>query len=162
MIFNMVHCCRKSSIARAFMFLFGCVTLSPPSVWRRSHDHHHRNNAKLFGASIGSYPVMTTEAYANASFWQRVKYKFARHPITIGAGYLTVFFLGMTVRPLFLNPKRHWDAICSLLVHAGAIVALAFTDPLGIVFFVTCVPMIIAGGTGAYLSMPNTTTPASA
>jgi omega-6 fatty acid desaturase (delta-12 desaturase) len=140
----------KSKLVRAFMFLFGCITLSPPSVWKRSHNHHHKNNAKLFGASIGSYPVMTTEAYAEAGFWQRLLYKFSRHPLTIGGGYLTVFFMGMTIRPLFLNPKRHWDAICSLLVHAGLIVVLAFTDPMGILY-VTCIPMIIAGASGAYL-----------
>ncbi len=54
---------KKSRFIRAFMFVFGMVTLSPPSVWKRSHNHPHKTNAKLYGASVGSYPVMTPEDY---------------------------------------------------------------------------------------------------
>ena len=141
---------RKSKIIRAFMFVFGLVTLSPPSVWKRSHNHHHKNNAKLYGASIGSYPVMTTKDYAEAPFLRRVQYRIARHPFFIGLCYVTVFFLGMCVRPLFINPKRHWDAIFAVIVHATIYVALAMTDPSNIIY-VMVIPMIVAAGMGSYL-----------
>ncbi|MEC7565047.1 MAG: fatty acid desaturase [Planctomycetota bacterium] len=141
---------KNSLIVRIFMFGFGCITLSPPSVWKRSHNHHHKNNAKLYGASIGSYPVMTTTDYANASWSKRVQYNVLRHPLTIGFGYVTTFFIGMCVRPLILNPKRHWDAILSILVHLGVFVLLAFVNPSSI-FYVMLIPMIIAAGLGSYL-----------
>ena len=49
----------KSTFANALMTLFGIYMLSPTSIWKRSHDHHHKHNSKLFGASIGSYPIAT-------------------------------------------------------------------------------------------------------
>ncbi|MBT7254435.1 MAG: fatty acid desaturase, partial [Planctomycetaceae bacterium] len=78
---------KNSKFIRAYMFVFGLLTLSPPSVWKRSHNHHHKNNAKLYGASIGSYPVMTTKDYAEAPFLRRIQYRLARHPLFIGLGY---------------------------------------------------------------------------
>ncbi|MEO8496097.1 MAG: fatty acid desaturase, partial [Planctomycetota bacterium] len=55
---------RGSPVAGFVMGLTGLLMLNPRSVWNRSHDHHHKNNSKTFGASIGSYPIMTQEAYA--------------------------------------------------------------------------------------------------
>src|SRR5947208_7270534 len=48
-----------SKFANFIMTVFGFYILSPTSIWKRSHDHHHNNNAKLFSASIGSYPIAT-------------------------------------------------------------------------------------------------------
>ena len=57
---------KGSKLADFVMLAFGLATLNPPSVWKRSHDHHHGNNCKGFGANIGSYPLVTVEAYENA------------------------------------------------------------------------------------------------
>src|SRR5687767_12710783 len=65
---------KKSRIAWAVMSVYGLLTVNPPSIWRRSHDHHHKHNSKLFGASIGSFPVMTVKAYAAASRKERLAY----------------------------------------------------------------------------------------
>ena len=48
-----------SKLANFIMTGFGFYILSPTSIWKRSHDHHHNNNSKLFSASIGSYPIAT-------------------------------------------------------------------------------------------------------
>lgn len=141
---------KNSKIVNLLMFFFGCMTLSPPSVWKRSHNYHHSNNSKMYGANIGSFPIMTTTDYAQASLVKRFYYNLLRHPLTIGFGYLTTFFVGMCIHPLVLNPKRHWDAILSLLMHLGVLVLLASTDPWSIVF-VVLVPMLIAAGLGSYL-----------
>ncbi|MBT4014083.1 MAG: fatty acid desaturase [Planctomycetaceae bacterium] len=142
---------KNSKFIRAYMFVFGLLTLSPPSVWKRSHNHHHKNNAKLYGASIGSYPVMTTKDYAEAPFLRRIQYRLARHPLFIGLGYITVFFLGMCIRPLFLNPKRHWDAVLSVIVHGAIYVGLAMTNNPSDIVYVMVIPMAIAAGMGSYL-----------
>ena len=142
---------KNSKFIRAYMFVFGLLTLSPPSVWKRSHNHHHKNNAKLYGASIGSYPVMTTKDYAEAPFLRRIQYRLARHPLFIGLGYVTVFFLGMCIRPLFLNPKRHWDAVLSVIVHGAIYVGLAMTNNPSDIVYVMVIPMAIAAGMGSYL-----------
>src|ERR1700677_1488553 len=37
----------KSRLAEFLMRLFGIWALSPSSVWRSSHNHHHAHNSKL-------------------------------------------------------------------------------------------------------------------
>ena len=139
-----------STIARVLFWIYGVIYLTPPSIWNRSHNHHHRNNAKIFGASIGSYPVMTTSTYATASSKQRFAYQLTRHPLTIGAAYFTVFLYGMCLRSFLADPKQHWDSLVSLIVHAAVIVALAIVSPSFLVFGFL-IPTALATALGAYL-----------
>lgn len=141
---------RGSSLARLVMLFFGVWSLNPPSSWKRSHNHHHKNNAKIFGASIGSYPVMTTRAYAEASWWQRRIYELSRHPLTILLGYGTVFVFGMCLKPLLAAPRRHLDCAAALLLQASLIGLLAVFAPRALVF-VVLLPMSVAAALGAYL-----------
>lgn len=142
---------KDSLLARAILSLYGYVMLTPPSVWKRSHDHHHRHNSKLFGASIGSFPIMTTENYKAALPRQQLEYRIARSPVIIVLGYLTVFMFGMCIRPLLMDARRHWDAILSLAVHFGVIAGLVvWSDwPTAILTFV--LPTCVASTAGAYL-----------
>ncbi|MCB0781995.1 MAG: fatty acid desaturase, partial [Flavobacteriales bacterium] len=48
-----------SKFADAVMTLWGLFILAPTSIWKRSHDHHHKHNSKLYTSSIGSYPIVT-------------------------------------------------------------------------------------------------------
>ena len=75
-------------MAKLLMTGFGLLTLNPPSVWNRSHDHHHNHNSKIHGASIGSYPIMTTSSYAECSPAEKRVYSISRHPLTIFMGVL--------------------------------------------------------------------------
>ncbi|MCA9132558.1 MAG: fatty acid desaturase [Planctomycetales bacterium] len=142
---------KGSRVAEGLLSLYGYLMLTPPSVWKRSHDHHHRHNSKLFGASIGSFPIMTTENYIAAPWLERLEYRLARSPLVIVFGYLAVFLFGMCVRPLLLDARRHWDAPLALLVHFGLIGScLAFGGWLT-TLLVFVLPTWIATSTGAYL-----------
>ena len=45
-----------SPVAGLFLRLYGLLALSPATVWRDTHDHHHRNNARRIGVdSVGTY-----------------------------------------------------------------------------------------------------------
>ena len=57
---------QNSRIAKVIMTTFGLLSLNPPGIWKRSHNHHHGSNAKIYGAQIGSFPVMTTDRYRDA------------------------------------------------------------------------------------------------
>ena len=94
-----------SRLATFLMQIYGISQLNPPSAWNRSHNHHHKHNSKTFGASIGSFPIMTTESYASASPAERFAYKAARHPLILVFGYFTVFSWGMCLRPFLQSPK---------------------------------------------------------
>jgi len=142
---------KNSLLARGLLTLYGYLMLTPPSVWRRSHDHHHRHNSKLFGASIGSFPIMTTESYAAASPRERLEYRIARSPWIILLGYLTVFMFGMCVRPFLLDPRRHWDAPISLVLHTGLLALLWIAADLQTALLAFAIPVWIASALGAYL-----------
>ena len=139
-----------SKVAQAIFYIFGMVTMNPPSIWNRTHNHHHNNNSKTFGASIGSYPLMTIESYQKSSTKEKIQYVASRHPLTIAFGYVTIFFYGMCLRSLLTNPRRHLDSAFALAVHLGLIVYLA-TYSWEIMLLGILVPSTIASALGAYL-----------
>jgi omega-6 fatty acid desaturase (delta-12 desaturase) len=140
---------RGSWLAGAVMHGFGLLTLNPPSVWKRSHDHHHRHNSRGLTPNIGSFPLMTVDAYAAASPAVRFVYRLSRHPLTLVFAYLTVFAGTMCLMPLLRNPRRHWDAGVSLILHATAI-WLAFPN-LESTLLAGVLPFVIGSACGAYL-----------
>jgi omega-6 fatty acid desaturase (delta-12 desaturase) len=141
---------RDSLIADVIMTLYGLVNLNPPSVWNRSHDHHHRHNSKTFGASIGSFPVMTTHAYAEASPSEKFAYAAARHPLVIALGYGTVFFWGMSLRPFWQNPRKHFDGLLAITFHFGLMAYMA-TWGLDVVVLGLILPCCVSSILGSYL-----------
>jgi acyl-lipid omega-6 desaturase (Delta-12 desaturase) len=140
----------NSRLAGAIMTLYGMLVLSPSSVWNRSHDHHHKHNCKDKGEHIGSFPVMTCQQYLNSTRWQKSLYVLARHPLTIGLGYLTVFMGGMCIRGLILSPRRHIDAGFALILHLALILFLAWVG-WQYLLFCLMLPLMIACATGSYL-----------
>ena len=140
----------RSPLARLIMNTFGVVTLTPPSIWNRSHNYHHKHNSKTFGSDIGSFPIMTTEAYAKATPFEKWKYRTARHPITILLGYLTIFAFGMCLRPLINRPKDHLDSAYSLAIHLSILVCLGIYAP-EIMWKTVVIPMAVACSVGSYI-----------
>lgn len=142
---------KNSKLAEVLLSIYGYVMLTPPSVWKRSHDHHHRHNSKLFGASIGSFPIMTTETYAAATSREKLEYRIARSPWVIFLGYFTVFAFGMCVRPFLMDPRRHLDAPLSIVAHFGMIALLCLVADWQTAVLVLVLPTWIASTVGAYL-----------
>jgi len=142
---------RKSRIAKIFMEIVGMYILAPPSVWKRTHNYHHKHNSKLFSASVGSYPIMTKEKYLNSTKLQRFSYLASRHPITIGLGYLTIFFYGMCVSSFISSPKRHYDSLITIILHFAAAFLLIWFFGWLTFLLVMIIPFTIAFALGAYL-----------
>src|SRR5439155_16836615 len=122
---------------------YGLLLLTPPSIWRRTHQHHHSHNGCLQAAGVGSFPLMTTRAFARASRRQRLAYALSRHPLTILAGYATVFLYGMCMRPLLLRPRQHADAAVALVMHAALVAALAVFAP-ALLLWTLLLPLAVA------------------
>lgn len=141
----------KSRLAEGLMRLFGIIVLSPSSIWRSSHDHHHKHNSKIKGSHIGSFPVMTKENYAKSSPGERLLYLFMRHPLTILFGYVFVFLFGMCVRPFATKPREHADCLAALVVHLGIGVALVHFFGWGAWLLSQFIPHLIASAIGTYL-----------
>jgi omega-6 fatty acid desaturase (delta-12 desaturase) len=141
----------NSFIATLIMNTFGLYILAPASIWKRSHDYHHKHNSKLFSADIGSFPIATKEKYLSMSKGERIGYLTVRHPLTIALGYYTMFIFGMCINSLVNNPKKHGDSLLALILHAAMIFIVAyFFGWQGWLFFI-CIPFTIACGLGSYL-----------
>ncbi len=142
---------RKSWLANFIFTAFGMYILTPASIWKRSHDHHHNNNSKLFSASIGSFPIMTKEKFMEAPDKDKKIYLAVRHPLTIVFAYFTMFLYGMCLQSFLSSPRRHWDSLAVLILHIGAAVFLAvYFGPL--TWFLTLfLPLFIVHMLGAYL-----------
>ncbi len=142
---------RKSPVARALFSLYGTLLLTPPRVWRQTHNYHHANTAKIIGSHIGSYPMVTVDMWRQMNFAQRLKYRLARHPLTIFMAPLTLFVYGMCLSSFVRDPKRHWDSLVSLLLHVAIAAALIGGFGFGFFFYVYYLPLWIATAAGGYL-----------
>ena len=141
----------RSRVAEVLMRVFGILSLSPSSIWRSSHNHHHSHNSKLRGSHIGSFPIMTKRQFFESPPAVRLKYLFMRHPLTILFGYVFVFLFGMCLGPFLNEPKKHFDGLIALLVHALVGVALAYFGGWQALILGQTVPHFIACAVGSYL-----------
>lgn len=141
---------KNSAFAQFVMWSYGLLSLNPPSVWNRSHDHHHTHNSKTFGTNIGSYPIITTDAYQDLSGSEKFRYSLSRHPVTMLLGYVTVFLWGMSIRPFLQNPIRHFDGLLSVLTHAAVLILLGRYG-LDVMLLGLVLPSAVASCVGAYL-----------
>ncbi len=137
--------------ARIFFTLFGLLILAPMSIWKRSHDYHHKHNSKLYTSSIGSFPIITKDRYLSASTKERFYYLFARHPLTILFGYLFVFIYGMCIQSFMNNPRRHKDSLLALVLHIGLGVLYYFVGGWRLLLLMQTIPHLIASAIGSYL-----------
>lgn len=142
---------RQSKPAQALFFLFGEAILVPPSVWRETHNYHHAHTAKIVGSHIGSYPVVTTAMWRDLSPAQQAMYKLVRHPLNMLLAVLTVFSLGMCLKPFLRAPGKHWGGLLSFALVWGAGGWLFATGRGDLFVFSWLIPMWLAAMSGAYL-----------
>lgn len=142
---------RQSKLGHAFMWGIGLMTLSPPAVWRETHDYHHKNNCKLPGTAIGSYPIVTTRMWRRMSASERRTYAIARHPLFIAGGYFTIFMAGMCMGSFARNPKVHWAGPFAILLHLLASVGLVLSLGWQAWLVGMMLPLVIAFAAGSYL-----------
>jgi len=140
-----------SRVAEWLMRAFGILALSPSSIWRSSHNYHHKHNSKLRTAHIGSFPVMTRAEYLKSSRATRFKYLFMRHPLTILFGYVFAFLWGMCVYPFLNQPREHADCLAAFVLHAALGVTLVWFFGWPALVLTLVVPLFIASAIGTYL-----------
>lgn len=142
---------QKSAVANVIFTLFGLYILAPRSIWKRSHDYHHKHNSKLFTSSIGSFPIITKKKYLTLKKSERRSYLFIRHPLTILLGHIFTFTFGLTLFPLMRSPDKHWDAAIALFIHYSLAVLIYINcGPLNF-FLGFLLPAFLSGAMGSYL-----------
>ncbi len=141
----------KSIPAKIIMNIFGLYMLAPTSIWKRSHDYHHKHNSRINTADIGSFPIMRVDEYQAASASEKRQYLFARHPITIAFGYFSMFFFGMCYNSFRSSPSRHFDSLVAMILHVAAGICIYIFAGWMTFLLTWSIPFFIAGGFGAYL-----------
>ncbi|SDU05639.1 omega-6 fatty acid desaturase (delta-12 desaturase) [Verrucomicrobium sp. GAS474] len=141
----------RSKAAALLMRIVGILLLSPSSIWKSSHDHHHKHNSKMRGSQIGSFPIMTKAHFQKASKKTQRLYLFMRHPVTILFGYLFVFLIGMCLRPFQNKPRENSDCLIALLVHVGIGAGWVLGFGWGAWLCAQVIPHFIAYAIGTYL-----------
>ncbi len=141
----------RSKPANVIMTIFGMYILAPTSIWKRSHDHHHKHNSKLFSASIGSYPIATVAKFNKMTRGQKTAYLATRHPLNIALGYFTIFVIGMCCASFISSPRRHADALLALLLHVSFSVLVIIFLGWQTWMLLILVPFTLACGIGSYL-----------
>lgn len=142
---------KNSKISQILFTIYGYYTLNPPSIWKRSHDYHHKHNSKLYTSSIGSFPVITKEDYHALNRSQQIKYLFIRHPLTILFGYVFAFWWGMCMLSLLRNPTKHWDSAIALLFHHGCGFVFYYVGGWPAFWFGFMIPAFVSSAMGSYL-----------
>ena len=142
---------KDSPVAQSIFAVFGALVLTPPTVWRETHNYHHAHTAKIVGSHVGSYMTLTTDMWAKASPAQRRMYRVVRSPAIILLAYLTVFMKGMCVSPLLRNPRKHWDAGVTLALHVALTAAVAWRFGWATWAFTVLIPLALACFLGGYM-----------
>ncbi|MDC1142616.1 fatty acid desaturase, partial [Planctomycetota bacterium] len=142
---------RKSRVVGPLLNLYGLLFLTAPEYWKKTHNYHHAHVGAKEHAEVGSFPLMDTEGWKNATAMERFHYRIARSPFTLMFAYFTVFLISNTIEPFLRNPKKNWICGASLLVHAGAVVGLWMLGGFWFVFLVFWMPYFVAAAGGAYL-----------
>ena len=142
---------QDSPVAKFIFTVFGMFILAPSTVWKRSHDYHHKHNCKLYTSSIGSFPLVTVKQFKESTKKDRRMYLFVRHPLTIAFGYVFAFLWGMSLKAIIKGSGKHWDAIFALLFHFG--ISFFVFQLFGWESYVIGIllPYLIYGGLGSYL-----------
>ena len=142
---------QKSVLANAIFTFWGLYILAPKSIWKRSHDYHHKHNSKLYTASIGSIPIVTKNKFLSLKRKDRIVYLFMRHPATIALGHVFAFTYGMCIQPLLRSPSKHLDSALALVVHYGMAMIIYYVWGLTDLLIGYVLPCFISGAIGSYL-----------
>ncbi|MDP3815975.1 fatty acid desaturase [Pseudomonas sp.] len=153
---------RGSRFADLFFKGLGLLLLAPPTLWKQSHDYHHGHSCQYVGAEqgrlpllsthtdLGTFPLMSTEEYARAGTWKRLRYWVARHPLMILLGSQTIFVFSICMVSLITQPRhRLWSAL-ALALNLAALLALANYAP-DMLLYGLLIPSLTGSALGVYM-----------
>jgi len=142
---------RKSEWANPVFSLLGLYILTPKRVWKETHNYHHAHTAKIATSHIGSFKMVTTHMWKRMNCWQRLNYRFIRHPFNFIFALFTVFAVGMCLSSFRRDMRKHWDSLLALVLHiiiAVTVIRIAGADKY---FLGILLPLMLAATIGAYL-----------
>jgi acyl-lipid omega-6 desaturase (Delta-12 desaturase) len=153
---------RGSRFADLFFKGFGLMLLAPPTLWKQSHDYHHGHSCQYVGAEnrrlpllsthadLGTFPLISTQEYAQAGKWKRLRYRIARHPLMILLGSQTIFVFSICLVSLITQPSHRPWALLALTLNLAAALMLATYAP-DVLLFSLLIPSLVGSALGTYM-----------
>lgn len=142
---------RGSWLAKQIFGLYGLLVLTPPTVWRATHNYHHAHTAKLVGSHVGSFWTSTVDMYTQLKPREQALYRFVRSPLNVALGYLTIFLYGMCLSAFLRNKRKHPDGLGALLLHIGLSITLIVFGGVQVWLLGLVLPLAVACALGGYL-----------
>ncbi len=143
---------RSQKLNNAVGFFIGILTFTPYFSWSHEHYIHHETAGNLDKRDVGDVWTMTVEEYRKSSRWEKTKYRFYRHPVTMfGVGAFIVFVIGNRFTRKTMDRKAKFGVYATNL--GLGLFALSMTLLIGLKAFILIqLPVIsIAGIIGFWL-----------
>ncbi len=130
--------------------ILGVLSMTPYFHWRKMHAKHHATAGDLDFRGFGDIDTVTVEEYQRFTRWERFRYRFFRHPITLFViGPIWLFWIAHRI-PLkaHKNDKKerasvHWTNLALVVIAVGVGLWIGF-DKLALVH----VPIVMIGSIG--------------
>jgi acyl-lipid omega-6 desaturase (Delta-12 desaturase) len=143
----------KSSKLNDILGLFiGVLTFTPYYHWSKNHRTHHDTAGNLDKRGIGDVWTMTVVEYKESSRWQKIVYRFYRHPVTmffIGAPF--VFIIGNRFTKKGMDKKGRLSVYITNLGLLIFVAAMSFLIGIKSFALIQFVIISIAGISGFWL-----------
>ena len=134
--------------------LLGVLTLTPYTVWKRTHAEHHAHHGNLDKRGIGDVLTLTVAEYRSRGAWGRLLYRLYRHPVVLFVLGPSYMFILQNRLPLGLMKSgwRYW--LSAMGTNAGIAMIISLILYLGglMPFLLIYLPTsIIAATIGVWL-----------
>lgn len=134
--------------------LCGVLTLTPFGVWRKTHNMHHATSGNLDRRGLGDIETMTVAEYKASPWYERLRYRAYRNPITLFLiGPAFVFFLSNRL-PIGLmgGGWRPWfSAMMNNLVIAAVVVGMMYLVGWSEFLMIEIPILLLASSIGVWL-----------
>ena len=131
--------------------VIGVLTLTPYTLWKRSHSIHHSSSGNLEKRGIGDIYTMTVREYNSSSKYQRIMYRLYRSPLTLFViGPIYVFGFQQRLPVGYMNEgAKYWisslgTSAMMLLLYATMIYLIGFWQ-FAMIFSITSFTAAAAG-----------------
>ncbi len=113
--------------------VIGVLTLTPYTLWRRSHSIHHSASGNLDKRGVGDIYTMTVQEYKDSTKWQQFMYRLYRSPLTLFViGPIYIFGIQQRLPVGFMKDgAKYWisslgTSVMMFLVYASLIYLIGF------------------------------------
>lgn len=113
--------------------VIGVLTLTPYTLWRRSHSIHHSASGNLEKRGVGDIYTMTVQEYKASSKREQFMYRLYRSPLTLFViGPIYIFGIQQRLPVGFMKDgAKYWisslgTSVMMLLVYASLIYLIGF------------------------------------